>query len=338
MTVEELENELKKGVLIPLYLLYGDEKYLLEMCIKKIKNLFGEKVKGINYIMLDETNIGSIVSNIEVPAFGFDKKLIIIKDSGLFKKPKRNGAKVNSELVDTLNKYLIENMEEVNKSNIIVFLEDVEKNDLYKTIEKFGAVCESPKLNLQSIIKRLMAIVLAYKVKISVEVLQYFVETCGTNMQDLINEIRKLIEYAGENGEITKDMINNLSTKHIDAIIFDLTDNLGEKNIRNALKILNNLLYNKEPVQKILITLYNHFKKLYIAKLAQSSNRNLAEAMDLKPNQLFLQAKYKKQASCFTKENLARILKEFTDLDLKYKSGLIDINIGLEAILCEFCS
>lgn len=37
-----------------------------------------------------------------------------------------------------------------------------------------------------------------YQVNIDENTLQYFIETCGTNMQVLINEIRKLIEYEGK--------------------------------------------------------------------------------------------------------------------------------------------
>ena len=55
----------------------------------------------------------------------------------------------------------------------------------------------------------------------------------------------------------------------MDSVIFDLTDNLGKKNIKDALIVLKNLIDTKEPIQKILITLYNHFKKLYIIKLAR---------------------------------------------------------------------
>lgn len=45
-------------------------------------------------------------------------------------------------------------------------------------------------------------------------------------MQNLINEIRKLIEFAGENGNIKKQDIDILATKQIETVIFDLTDNL----------------------------------------------------------------------------------------------------------------
>lgn len=101
-------------------------------------------------------------------------------------------------------------------------------------------------------------------------------------MQDLINEIRKQIEYAGENGTITKESIDLLAVKQIESVIFDLTDSLGKKNIKEAMIVLNNLLYAKEPIQKILITLYNHFKKLYITKLAIRQNRNVRRSARFK--------------------------------------------------------
>ena len=57
LKIEELEKELKNGNLSSLYLLYGEEKFLMENSLKKIKNLFGECLKGINYITIDDTNI-----------------------------------------------------------------------------------------------------------------------------------------------------------------------------------------------------------------------------------------------------------------------------------------
>ena len=53
MTQVILENELKQNNLQSLYLLYGEEKYLLENVVKKIKKIFGELVLGINYIQIN---------------------------------------------------------------------------------------------------------------------------------------------------------------------------------------------------------------------------------------------------------------------------------------------
>lgn len=81
VTVENLEKELKQGKLNSIYLLYGEETFLLESCLKKIKNNFGTLVPGINYIKIDVNNINLLLSDIETPAFGYEKKLIIVRDS-----------------------------------------------------------------------------------------------------------------------------------------------------------------------------------------------------------------------------------------------------------------
>ena len=139
-------------------------------------------------------------------------------------------------------------------------------------------------------------------------------------------------------GNIKKEDIDKLCIKQLDSLIFDLTDSLGKKDISNALEVLNNLLYTKEPIQRILITLYNHFKKLYIVKLSERFHKDLATSINLKPNQMFLTTKYKTQARYFETKELRRILDELINLDANYKSGLIDLNIGLETILCRYCS
>lgn len=98
------------------------------------------------------------------------------------------------------------------------------------------------------------------------------------------------------------------------------------------------MLSNKEPIQRILVTLYNHFKKLYIIKIAEEYQQDVAIAMNLKPNQLFLVTKYKTQARYFEKKELRKILDELINLDSNYKVGLIDLEVGLESILCKYCS
>lgn len=338
MKIEELEKRLKNGTLDNLYLFYGEEKYLLENSIKRIKKIFGELINGINYISIDETNINNIISDLETPAFGFEKKLVIAKNTGLFKKETKSKKSDNSLLKEKINTYLKNNIETLKESIILVFIEDtVEKCSLLTTIEENGVVCNFEYQKANQIQARLKAIFNAYEVQIEAFTIMYLIEACGTNMQDLINESRKLIEYAGKGGKIEKSDIDNLCIKKVESVIFDLTDSLGKKNIAQAIGVLRNLIIAKEPVQKIMITLYNHFKKLYLTKMALKINKDIAVSLDLKPNQIFLVNKYKLQAGYFKLSELKKILKELCDLDYKYKIGLIDLELGFEAILCAYC-
>ena len=323
-------------------LFYGEEIYLKEARVKKIKKEFGNLINGINFIQIDENNVKEIISDIETPAFGYEKKLIIAKNTGLLKREKKTAKGIEAELIKFSNKiadYINENIDLINSAVELIFVEETaEKNELYKAIEKNGTVIEFAELKLPELIQNIQKICTAYKVKIDNVTAKYFIENCGTNMQDLINEVRKLIEYVGTSGVITNKDIDLLCIKQIDSVIFDLTDNLGKKDIEKAMQVLKELIYEKEPIQKILITLYNHFKKLYIVKIAEKYRKDSATSMKLKPNQMFLVNKYKAQARYFTETEIRKIMKEFIDLDANYKVGLIDIDIGLEAVLCRYCS
>ena len=282
---------------------------------------------------------GEIISDLETPSFGFEKKLIIAKNTGLFKKEGRKKAKKDDQSIRSkLLEYLKGNFEYIKDSVIVVFVDDeADKSDLLEFINKNGIVCNFEYQKPAQIQARIKAITNAYKVNIDNPTLSYFIECCGTDMQDLINEIRKLVEYEGQGGTITKDDIDNLSIKKMESIIFDLTDSLGKKNTKVAIEVLRNLIMAKEPVQKILITLYGHFKKLYLVKLALENNKDIIYALDLKPNQTFLVNKYKMQANYFKTSEIRRILKELCDLDYKYKIGLIDLEVGFESVLCAYC-
>ena len=77
--ISDLDKSIQEGNLKSLYVFYGDEKYIIEEYLKKIKKSFGELSLGINYILLDESSIDSIISDIETPSFGYSKKLIIVR-------------------------------------------------------------------------------------------------------------------------------------------------------------------------------------------------------------------------------------------------------------------
>lgn len=335
MDYDDLEKEINTN-LKSLYLLYGQEQYLIDMSIKKIKKKFDELVQGINYIVIDETNTEEIIPNIEMPAFGYDRKLIIVKNSGLFKKDGRK--KTETPIQEKVSNYITENHDMLDESVVLVFVEEeADKNSVFDAVSKYGSVCKIDELKVNQLVNKLKKICDLYEVGVSQATLNYFVENCGTNLQNLINEIRKLIEYKGKGGTIEIADINKLSIKQIESIIFDLTDNLATRKIDKSLEILDNLIYQKEPLQKILITLYGHFKKLYICAESIKSNKDIVNVLKLKPNQTFLINKYKNQAKHFKVKELRKILSDFADLDYNYKVGNIDLDVGLRSVLCNNC-
>lgn len=311
------------------YLLYGEDNYLKNEFVKKAKKSFGELQLGINYIQIDESNVNNVISDIETPAFGYERKMIIVKNANLMQKKNAISDKL-SEYLNDADKQTLDSIE------LIIVEDSVEKNALFNTISKIGMIKEFNEQKIGQLITKVKSISAAYGVQIQENVAQYFIECTGTNMEDIINEIRKLIEYAGKGGTIKKEDIDSLTIKKSESVIFDLTDNLGKKNIHEAINVLHDLIYAKEPVQKILVMLYNHFKKLYIVQL--SNGQNVAQNLKLKPNQTFLVSKYQNQAKFFTQDEIRNLLNEFMYIDEASKSGNLDINVGLESVLCRYCA
>ena len=311
------------------YLLYGEDNYLKNEFVKKAKKSFGELQLGINYIQIDESNVNNVISDIETPAFGYERKMIIVKNANLMQKKNAISDKL-SEYLNDADKQILDSIE------LIIVEDSVEKNALFNTISKIGMIKEFNEQKISQLITKVKSISAAYGVQIQENVAQYFIECTGTNMEDIINEIRKLIEYAGKGGTIKKEDIDSLTIKKSESVIFDLTDNLGKKNIHEAINVLHDLIYAKEPVQKILVMLYNHFKKLYIVQL--SNGQNVAKNLKLKPNQTFLVSKYQNQAKFFTQDEIRNLLNEFIYIDEASKSGNLDINVGLESVLCRYCA
>ena len=133
---KSIQTELK-----PIYLLYGGEQYLIDTCVNKIKKNFGELLLGINYIVLDESNIDNLISDIEMPAFGYDKKLIVIRNSGLFKKDgrKKTGTPIQEQIAEFINN----NMDIISEAVVLVFVETgADKNSVFEAISKNGIICK----------------------------------------------------------------------------------------------------------------------------------------------------------------------------------------------------
>lgn len=329
-----------------IYLFYGEDNFLIEREVNKIKKEYGDNLTlGINYIKLSEDNIEELIEDAETPAFGYPKKLIICKNAGLFKKKKTSknssneetSSEVDSKFSKKLTEYFEENIENINDSCDIIIIEEsaTKTSKLYKAIEKSGIVKEFPLKKDYEVARDLVQIASLYKVKLDISNANYLVSSCGTNMQELINEIRKLIEYVGANGTITKEDIDKLTIRKSEAVIFDLTDFLGNRNAKAAIKCYRDLVSENVADQVIIVMIYRHIKNLYIYKL--SKPEDVSKNLNLKPNQTFLPKIYARQAKLFSIDELKQILYELIYIDESTKNGNLDsISLGLESIMCRY--
>ena len=321
-----------------LILITGEDAYEKEEKLEQIKANFGECIKGINFIVLDKTNINRLEDEINTYPFGFSKKLIIVKVDKKEKKENAEGATdAESEAQEEKNDWLTASVEESLKTLedvIVVFYGDIKKTTkIYKLIQKNGECIVCDKKKEYDILSWASRIFVKNGITINNTDINYLISISGTDKLTLKNEIDKLIDYADETKQVTKKDIDAICIRTSDIIIFDLTDSLGNKDTKAALNSLNELIENKEPIQKIAIMIAKHFKALLVAKVATIENRNVLDELATKSP--FAANKYKVQARSFTLEELKTKVLEFSKLDIDSKTGKIDLKIGLEKIICS---
>lgn len=319
-----------------LYLITGDEAFEKQEVLQKIKKDFGELVKGINYITLDKDSVWSLENEINTYAFGYSKKLIVInidKKEKKDKNEKNNEEEQDDEKISWLTESVEEALSDLRDVCIVFFGEFQKRSRIFKLVQKYGECIVCEKKKEYDLLSWCSKIFKEQNIKILNSDINYLISICGTDKLTLKNEIDKLIDYVGDKKEITKTDIDTLCIKTSDVIIFDLTDSLGTKNIKMALNSLNDLIQNKEPIQKIVIMIAKHFKSLLVAKIATIEKRNVADELGSKSN--FTCNKYLSQLKYFSLEELVRIIKELSKLDIDSKTGLIDLKIGLERIICS---
>lgn len=315
-----------------LILIAGEDVYEREQKLEQIKANFGECVKGINFIVIDKNNLDTLEAEINTYPFGFSSKLIIVK----IDKKEKEDAEI-SDTSEEKNDWLTPSMEETLKKLedvVVVFYGDIKKTTkIYKLVQKNGEciLCEKKKeYDILSWASRLFAV---NGIEISNADINYLISICGTDKLMLSNEIEKLINYACEAKKISKKDIDAICIRTSDVIIFDLTDSLGNKDVKTALSALNELLENKEPIQKIAIMIAKHFKALLVVKIAMMENRNVLDELATKSP--YAANKYKNQAKSFSIEELKQKVLDFSKLDIDSKTGKIDLKIGLERIICS---
>lgn len=103
--MEKIFSNLKKGIIAPCYLLYGEEEYLVNEALDKILNMIvPEKDRdfGLFYLEGENTDLEILIDHILTPSLLGAKKVIVVKNATIFIS-KEDLPKLISKLRDTIN-------------------------------------------------------------------------------------------------------------------------------------------------------------------------------------------------------------------------------------------
>ena len=174
---------------------------------------------------------------------------------------------------------------------------------------------------------KIRAMLSEYNIEIEPEALQMLITLGGGDMGGLIQEIKKLIDYSGDNGRITKTDILAICSDYQIFKIYDLTDQVAAKNLDQALEIVNSLIRAGETASGITFWLSEHFIDLYLVK-----NNKPLPAYKSK-----MAWKFNKQVNLFENEQLENIINKIAEADLTLRSNIKPEMAILEKLILDIC-
>lgn len=319
MSLKILDEDIKNKKLKGVYLLYGTEQYDVENYIEKMKKCFSNLEAGVNYFVLDKTNVEKLEDYCESVSFFGLEKFIVIRNTGL-----------------KFNKTVLENI--TNPELVIVITEEsVDKRTTeYKYLAKNAVCVEFNKLNEKDAVFFVKRMLNAYKINVTDETAKYLVSVCTPDKLILINEFRKIVAYLEQGQILSKEVIDKICSKTIDAKIFDLMDLVMGKNKKEALNLLEDMIAQGTYIGIISSMMFKQIKQMYQIKLMEQKMRetgmnvDIAKELGMHP---FVFSKLKSASYNYTLEHLENLMLDFNEYDENSKTGKIDIILGLKQII-----
>lgn len=275
---QELKNAIKNKDLGRLYIFHGEEVFLLDHYLEQMKKiLLDELTESFNFHRLNsETfNIQAFADSVENMPMMAEHTLVQVDEIDLFKLPEGDRNKM-AELLSDIPEWCTV----VFTYETVTWKPDKRLKKLWEAIDKNGSVVEFAKQGQRELVTWISRHFLARQKRISNELCAYLIDITGGTMTALSGEINKIAAYSGAD-EITKSDIDAVTEPVMDAVVFQMTDLLGEGKYGQALLKLQTLLKMQQEPLAILGAVGGHFRRLSTARTLLDHGKGSGELMKL---------------------------------------------------------
>ena len=307
-------------------LVYGIQDVRVHSKVDEIVKNYLDDVNEFTCVTVDAEKISlqDIVSDANTLPFGFDKKVVIIKNPyflGSSKEPKLPFDVDYDVFIDYLKQDSQDSM------IILSYIGEIDnRKSLVKNIKGYGKVYELSNIEKNEwnvIAKRLFN---DKGIKISDDTISFFIGRINNDLGLMMREVEKLSLYSKV---ISKEDVEALVSRPLEENSFMMVDAIINNDLNSLLTIYNDLkLQNEEPT-RILAMLTNQLSLQYqVSALAKDhSEKEIASILNIHPyrTKLMLQKRSK-----INNNDIMYIIDKMAELDLKIKTGEIDKYQGIE--------
>lgn len=312
--MKSIKEQIKEKSISGAYLLYGEEDFLKDYyCERMIDICTMDGIKEFNYMKINSDKIdNNIVTDfiVSLPMMS-DKKVLLLKNTGIFSKANDATKKFWTEVFDDLPEYMV-----------LIFLESTvdKRSSLYKAISKRHTAEEFPLSNENELISWFARYIAKDNKTMTKEDIAFVIESVGKNMYLLKNEADKLISYtSGSEGLISHDDVENCICKSLEGKVFALIDNIVSKDKSKAISRIGDLKTLKEQPVMIIALIFRQFSIMRKIKILEG--KPISEIAQKTKQRDFVVKKSLSQLKGFSLSDLNRAISMCLKADEDIKSG-----------------
>ena len=308
-------------------LVYGLQDVRVNNKVNEIVKNYLDEVNEFTCIYYDAEKVPlqDIVSDANTLPFGFDKKVVVIKNPYFLssnKEPRLNFEVSYDEFIDYLK------MDSEDSMIILSYVGEIDnRKSLVKNIKGYSKVYELSNIekNEWNVIAK--TLFNQKSVKISDESIAFLIERINNDLGHLMREIDKLATYSKV---ISKEDIEILVPKPLEENSFMMVDAIINNDLNTLLSIYNDLKVQNEEPTRILAMLSNQLSLQYqVGSLASKGKdeRSIASMLNIHPYRAKLMIQKMRK---LRNDDILYILDKMATLDYQIKSGEIDKYQGIE--------
>lgn len=268
--LKQLKQELKNSSLGSLYVLHGEEAYLRDYYLDKIKEQIltpGLEEFNLHLIQGKDATPLAISEAVDCLPMMSGRTMILVADYDLF-----GAAEDQREALTAILSDLPEYACVVFVYDLLEYKADA-RTKLAKTIKDKGLVVPFPHQSQGDLVDWIHRRFRALDRDIDSEQAKYLIFLCGDLMNTLAGEISKIAAYS-KHSRITRQDIDAVAVPQLDAIVFQMTDAILHRNFDRACRVLGDLYSQQESPYRILAALSKQLRQLYTARLALENHKD----------------------------------------------------------------
>ena len=328
----ELKAALKAKSPKRLYFFYGEEMFLLRYYLEQLKKQrIDDLTESFNYHRLtNETfDIQTFADAVENLPMMSEYTMVQVDDVDPFKLAEAERAKI-TEIFSDIPYYCCV----VFTFETTPWKPDKRLRKLWEAIEKNGNIVEFAKQDQRDLVAWITRHFAAKNKKIQPQLCVYLIEITGGTMTALSSEISKICAYSGAE-EIKKSDIDAVTEPVLDAVVYQMTDQLGQGAFGAALLMLDQLMKMQQEPIAILGAVGSHFRRISAARTLIDNGKPSGELMKLYGLSDYPARKTMDAAKRFSGEFCRKASELVLETDIKMKTSADSPQRLLERLILE---